>query len=295
MSNLVIRRAQRSSAKPLIGLYSESNGGKTTAAANLARGYVGPTGKVVMIESESGRGEAIADLIPGGFDVISLDVNDGFSPQRYGEAISLAEKSGADALIIDSCSHEWEGVGGVLDMAATNQAAGKKGPIVWQQPKISHQKYFMGRILQTPIKLVILCMRAKYSMEEKVNNGKKDWVRSEELSPKQSEDILFEMFIHGWLDKEKHNFHATKYSRDDLRNVIRDGEPITIVTGEALARWAAGDTVAKPSLSSIITAIKIAENVVQLEAVKPSAGLLTGDDKAKAIEAFKAKQKELAK
>ena len=46
-----------------------------------------------------------------------------FSPQEYGKAITAAENYKLGALIIDSASHEWEGAGGVLDMAAANQAA----------------------------------------------------------------------------------------------------------------------------------------------------------------------------
>lgn len=231
------RPAKRSEAKPLIGLYSESGCGKTWSSLLLARGFVGPDGKIGMIETESGRGEAYADLLPGGYEVLSL--RDDFSPAHYGEAISAAEKATLDALIIDSASHEWEGAGGVLSLAAQNQAAGKKGPLVWQMPKLEHQRQFMLRLLGTPIPLVILCMRAKYPMKE--DKAKREWFRSDVLEPKQSEDMLFEMFLHGWIDRE-HRFHGTKYSRDDLRDVLRDNEPITLETGQRLAVWAKGGT-----------------------------------------------------
>ena len=171
MTGFAFRPARRSEAKPLIGLYSESGCGKTWSGLLLARGFVGPSGKIGMVETESGRGEAYADLLPGGYAVLPL--REDFSPTNYGQAISAAEKAGLDALIIDSASHEWEGVGGVLDMAAQNQAGGKKGPLVWQKPKIDHAKQFMLRLMQTPIKLVVVCMRAKYPMEEIVKNGKK--------------------------------------------------------------------------------------------------------------------------
>lgn len=235
----VIRPAERSQAKPLIGLFSESGCGKTLSGLLLARGFVGPNGKVVMIETEAGRGEAYVDdpRVPGGFDVCSM--RDDFSPRNYGEALTAVEKAQPGALIIDSASHEWEGAGGVLSMAAQNQADGKKGPLVWQMPKLDHQRHFMLRLLSTPIPLVIVCMRAKFPMVEKVVNGRKEWARSEQLEPKQSEDILFEMFVHGWIDRE-HRFQGTKYTREDLRQVIKTGEPISLATGQALAEWAKG-------------------------------------------------------
>jgi hypothetical protein len=230
-----LRPAKKSEAKPLIGLYSESGKGKTLSALYLARGFVGPQGRIAMIETESGRGEAYSDTLEGGYDVISL--RDDFSPKNYGDAISAAEAAKVQALIIDSASHEWEGAGGVLSLAAKNQAEGKKGPLVWQMPKMDHQRHFMLRLLATPIPLVIVCMRAKYPMKEIVKDGRKEWLRSELLEPKQSDDILFEMFVHGWIDSD-HRFRGTKYTLDELRKVVVDGEAISIKTGERLAAWA---------------------------------------------------------
>lgn len=231
------RPAKRSEAKPLIGLYAESGAGKTLSALLLARGFVGPTGKVGMIETESGRGEAYADdpRVPGGYAVLSL--REDFSPGAFGEALAAAEKADLDALIIDSASHEWEAVGGVLHMAAKNEAAGKKGPLVWQQPKMDHSRHFILPLLGTPIPLVIVCMRARYPMQQKG----KEWARAETLVPYQSDTILFELFAHGWIDRE-HRFHGTKWTRDELRTVLRDNEPITLETGQRLAAWAKGGT-----------------------------------------------------
>lgn len=254
-NNVTFRKANKAEAKPLIGFYSESQGGKTKSALLLAKGFCGDMNLCGMIETEAGRGEAYADdSVVGGYQV--LPIRGDFSPKKYGTAITAAEQAGLRALIIDSGSHEWEGAGGVLSMAADNQAAGKKGPLVWQQPKMDHQREFMLRLMQTPIPLVILCMRAKYPMyqvkEQHVSAWKTagghgqapkvgEWARATELEPKQSDDILFEMFVHGWFDKETHAFHGTKYTLDELRNVIIDGEPITVETGKRLAAWAAGN------------------------------------------------------
>lgn len=229
-----IRPARRSEAKPLIGLFSESGAGKTLSALYLAKGFVGPSGRIGMIETEAGRGEAYADMI----NYLVVPMRETFSPRNYGEALTVCEQSSLDALIIDSCSHEWEGAGGVLDMAAQNQADGKSGQLVWQKPKMDHQRHFMLRILATPIPLVILCMRAKYPMEQTIVGNKKEWARSTKLEPKQSEDILFEMFVHGWIGQEDHKFNGTKYTRPELRQILKSGEMISVETGAALAAWA---------------------------------------------------------
>jgi hypothetical protein len=232
--NAAFRPATRSEAKPLIGLYAESGCGKTWSALLLARGFVGPDGKIGMIETEGGRGEANVGREPVG-QYLVRPIRGNFSSEEYGKAISDAEAAKLDALIIDSASHEWEGAGGVLAMAAANDAAGKKGVLVWQQPKINHQRHFMLRLMQTPIPLVIVCMRAKYPMVQKGAN----WARSEVLEPKQADDILFEMFVHGWID-QAHKLHVTKYTLPELADVIRDNEPVSIDTGRRLATWARG-------------------------------------------------------
>jgi hypothetical protein len=92
MTDLQIRPATRQGVKPLIGLYSESGCGKTYSSLLLARGLVGPTGKIVMIDTESGRGELYADVLPGGYEVLPLSAP--FSPARY-QVMKAVEASGA--------------------------------------------------------------------------------------------------------------------------------------------------------------------------------------------------------
>lgn len=297
MSGLTIRPARRGEAKPLIGFYDKSGNGKTLSALFLARGFVGRAGKIVMAESESGRGEAHMDTVigasyVGGFDVVSL--RDDFSPKAYADAIGLAEQANAQALIIDSASHEWEGIGGVLHMAEMKRQDGAKSMQVWTQAKIDHQRYFIGRLLQTPIPLVILCMRAKVPMEEYTDEkGKKQMRRSDMLVPKQDHDILFEMFVHGHFDPE-HRFHGTKYTKPELADVLRSGEPITNATGEALARWAAGGAASTTAtLSDVVAAFKAATSIKDLQAAGGLAKGLPDADKGAAQVAYKERLEEL--
>lgn len=246
-----LRPAQRGNAKPLVGLYGESGAGKTWSALMLARGFVGPHGKIAMIETEAGRGEIYTGADPVG-DYLVCSLGEPFSPAKYGEAISACEKAGVDALIIDSASHEWEAVGGVLDMASENEAKGWKGQIVWTKPKLEHSRHFVLRFAQTPIPLVILCLRSKYPLEEYTDDkGKKQMRRVKVPVPIQSDTFISEMLIHGWIDRE-HNLHVTKYPSavSELRGVVKNGEPITVETGARLHAWAAGTNTPKAESQS---------------------------------------------
>lgn len=239
MSTFEIKRATRQGVKPLIGVYGESGCGKTYSALLLARGIVGPDGKIVLADSESGRGSLYADVLPGGYD--TLDLSAPFSPERYIEAIDAVEKSGADIGCLDSTSHEWEGIGGVLDMAGENeQRSGKPGLHCWRAPKLSHAKFVL-RLMQSSIPWIV-CLRAKYkSRQVKNERGKTEIVKDDHTSPIQAEDFIFELMAHFEVLPD-HTIHLTKHSHPALKDCFPEDfkQPVTIQTGEAIAAWCKG-------------------------------------------------------
>lgn len=237
-----LKRASRQGVKPLIGLYGESGTGKTYSALLLARGLVGAAGRIAMIDTESGRGSLYADVLPGGYEV--LELRDPFSPARYIEAMTAIEASGVAVGIIDSGSHEWEGISGVLDMATEiEEKSGKPGLHCWKAPKMAHNLW-LRKLLQSPLPWII-CLRAKYkSRQGKNESGKTVIIKDEATSPIQAEDFIFECTAHAEILQD-HSIILTKCSHPALRDCFpaRSKGPITIGHGEALARWcaAAGD------------------------------------------------------
>lgn len=229
-----IKRATRVGVRPLVSLYSESGCGKTYSSLLLARGFVGPQGKVAMVDSESGRGSLYADVLPGGYDVLELTAP--FTPARYVEAIEAVEKAGYSIGLLDSGSHEWEL--GVLDMAAENEAkSGKTGLHCWRQPKLEHSKFLL-RLLRSSIPWIV-CLRAKHkSRQTKDERGKTVIIKDEHTSPLQSEDFLFEMTVHGEILAD-HSFRITKWSHPSLKTCFPSSGPITSEHGKMLAQWCA--------------------------------------------------------
>lgn len=232
------RPATRQSVRLIIGTYGESGSGKTKSSLLLARGIAGPTGKIVLIDTESGRGEFFADEIPGGYDVIPVD--EPFTPARIRDAITAAEDAGAAVIIGDSLSHPWEGIGGVLDMAAENEQAGKKGLAVWKTPKLEHAKLVL-KLMQCKATMIV-CLRAKFKSRQVKNpRGFTEIVKDDHLTPIQAEDFLFELTTHMQINRD-HSIIVTKEGRRDLRACLPEDNksPITIAHGEAIAKWAAG-------------------------------------------------------
>jgi len=246
MSELRILPATRQGVKPLIGLYSESGCGKTMSGLLLARGLVGLSGRIVMIDTESGRGSLYADVIPGGYDV--LELREPFSPARYIEAIQSVEKSGAGVGLIDSGSHEWEGLNGVLDMAAERESkSGKPGLHNWREPKMEHAK-FMLKLLQSTLPWII-CLRAKHKTRQAKNaQGRTEIVKEDFTTPIQADDFIFEMTCHGEILQD-HTFRLTKCSHPSLRQCMPNNEMTTIEHGKRLAEWCASP--AKPETDPV--------------------------------------------
>jgi hypothetical protein len=239
------REAQRADSKALIGLYGLSGCGKTYGALMLGRGLVGPQGKLGMIDTESGRGALYADVIPGSY--LRTDLGEPFSPQRYMEAIADAEQAGIECLVIDSTSHEWEGIGGVCDMAlAIENRSGKPGLHCWKEPKLAHQK-MMLKLLGTQMH-VICCLRAKRKSRQVKDErtGKNAIVKDEFATAKQDSDFISEMTVHAEIMND-HTLRVTKVSHTWLEPIFVTGQRISIATGERLAEWARGSGAKPPA------------------------------------------------
>src|SRR5581483_2781739 len=97
--------AVRSQVSLLIALAGASGSGKTFSALRLAKGMA-PTGKIAFIDTEARRGLHYADQ----FEFMHTDMRPPFRPSRFIEAIHAAEATGAEVVIIDSFSHEYDGI-----------------------------------------------------------------------------------------------------------------------------------------------------------------------------------------
>lgn len=246
---MTIKPATRQGVKPLIGIYSESGCGKTYSSLLLARGLVGPTGKIVMVDTESGRGSLYADVLPDGYDVLQLEAP--FSPARYVEAIETVEQSGALVGIIDSGSHEWEGLEGVLSMAGDNEAkSGRPGLHNWRVPKMEHAKFTL-KLLQSPLPWII-CLRAKFKTRQAKNDkGKTEIVKDDYTTPIQADDFIFECTAHAEVMQD-HSFRLTKCSHPALRGCFPENRPIEIKHGESLAKWCASPSTTQDERQGLV-------------------------------------------
>ncbi len=223
-----IKKAIRK-AIPFIGLlYGKSSGGKTYSALRLAKGMV-DNGKICVIDTENGRASHYADY----FDFDILELSPPFSPSRYIDAIKSAVLAGYKVIIVDSISHEWEGIGGVLEMAE-----GKTGLQSWAKPKAEHRK-LMNMLLRLHVH-VIFCARAKDDLEqvEVIKDGKKKTeIVNKGLIPIQEKNFPYEMLVTFRLEEQGKAFLEKATGILALKEQFKDGELISEAHGKIIADW----------------------------------------------------------
>lgn len=188
MSGIItIVPATREGSHVLLSFTGPSGSGKTYTALKVARGLVGDKGRIGFLDTETGRGRLYASVTP--YDYAELTAP--FSPTRHVQAIAAFEEHGADCLILDSGSHEWEGIGGCHDLA---EASRKQGLLKWMVPKAQHKR-FVARLLGSRMH-VIVCLRAreKFTQATDPETGK-EVILNTGYHEIQERNFIFEMTV----------------------------------------------------------------------------------------------------
>lgn len=241
MTNILnIAPATRAGAHLLIQVFGPSRSGKTLTALRIARGMVGPEGKIGVLDTEAGRARLYADKVPGGFIVGELTPP--FTPSRYLDAIKEFVEFGVDILVVDSFSHVWEGTGGVLEMADEEERAGRKGLLKWLEPKRDYKR-LVNFLLSTRLHIVC-CSRAKQPIEERIveERGKVKktlvtlpWEPIQDKRLKYEMTVVVPMTLDGAYDTDPNRLKVP----GDLEHLFR-GELLDEGTGAAIAEWVKG-------------------------------------------------------
>lgn len=226
----MLQKACRRKSRIRLGLSSVSGGGKTYSALLIAKGLAnGDLARVAVIDTENGSADLYADLGP--YQV--LRITPPYTPERYTEAISFCEKAGMEVIIIDSISHEWEGKGGVLEMA---EAQGGQFQSAWKGLTPRHES-FKQAILQSSCHMITTVRRKQdYVLQEKVNKSGKVVQAPVKVGLKEvtREGWEYELTIN--LELELNHFATASKDRTGLFM----GKPSFIPseeTGRLIAAW----------------------------------------------------------
>lgn len=251
---MTFTKAERRAQPVMLSLAGRSGSGKTYSALLLAKGLVGETGKIAVIDTERGRASMYADD-PGIGEYFSAELHQPFSPQRFIDKLEEAVKWSANCIIIDSVSHEWSGLGGVLEQVDQMiEARGQSYRMpAWGKMKPAHNA-FVNHLTMAPCH-VICCIRAKKKLVEQTGpNGKKEWVELPDLVAEQQENFVYEMTAAALIDDE-HNAKWTKVP-EPLKGVLVPGV-INKDQGKAIHDWVNGGASYDEEINKHLSELRI--------------------------------------
>lgn len=272
MSVIQIRRAQREGARLVIGLAGVSGSGKTYTAIQLAYGLAGGRAdKVGFLDTENRRGSLYADILPEPF--LIGDLYPPFSPARYSDAIRQFQDAGVEVLVIDSVSHEWEGIGGAQEIAE----AGNPRLPNWNRAKAEHKR-FMSALLTCDMH-VIVCIRAreKAKPEKQMVDGREKTVYVDlGLQPIQEKNFTFELTAGLMLHDQGQRQEALKLPAALVPILGRGSGYITAADGRAIRAWVQGAQQLDPEVERGRNAVILAAQSGEAAMREAWAGLPKG-------------------
>lgn len=238
-----IRPGYREKLGLILAVSGASGSGKTFTALLLATGIAGPDGKIVVVDSESGRALHYAPLegqeadpTKGTFAFDYIPLEPPFTPAKYDSVITFAEKNGANVVVIDSFSHEWDGEGGCIDMADRN---GLKGLNKWAEPKRQHKRLIYNLVRRRIH--VIMCLRAyEKSKQITLENGKKEIVNIGFI-PVAEKNFIYEVTASLTLHPSTPGimrYDLPFKMNNHFQSLFKDGVLVGIEQGKALRDWA---------------------------------------------------------
>lgn len=245
-----------------IGVSGGSGTGKTYSALLMARGIAevvtGRKGAPIgFVDTENRRALHYKQDFPEmvHFDMKAVDHTGqmvGFPPERWIEVIDAAEAAGLPVLVIDSFSHAWEGVGGVLDLHATtldrltrgdDNKKDARSQLAWAEVKPRYRR-LIDRIVRAKCHLII-CTRAKPVMQDfrTKQNARPTKTRRPDVpwDPASDGDLMFEMTTMVILDPSAPGcpVHQIKVA-DQFKGLLDARRTLDVNTGRRMAEWAMG-------------------------------------------------------
>lgn len=208
-------------------LFAASGAGKTVGALKLAYGITGDWSKIGFADTENKRALAYVGTEHTGLKIGKFKhapIHAPYTTEKFEAAIDTAVQMGFEVLIIDSFSHEWEGLGGVTH--AAEEAGGEFWH--WKGPKIAHRR-LVDKIQQSPIHIIItLRTKQEYAVIPGGGKNGKNAIEKLGMKPVQSNDLDYEFLIAFHLN-EDHEAKATKdntglFKGEDFRIEEKHGQ-----------------------------------------------------------------------
>jgi hypothetical protein len=220
--SFIIKTASKSDKKLKIGMSGPSGSGKTYASLLIAHGLVKDWSKIYVIDSERDSSSLYSDLGP--YKVLNL--SSPYSSVNYINAVQACKDHGAEVIIIDSITHEWEAC---LELHAKLGGSFKE----WGAVTPLHNK-FIDKVLTIDCHVISTVRRKEeYAM---VTENNKTVIKKMGLGEQTRSGFSYEMDVMFDITLPEHLASTSK----DRTKLFINNEPFLIdeTIGEKLKDWA---------------------------------------------------------
>ena len=164
-----IKPVTRRGSKLRALIYGPTFSGKTATCLRMGKVFTGDMGKVVLIDTEAGRGKHFLNTEIGGVSIEQYlygEIEPPFNLRKFIEALDAAEKMpGVEFIIIDGLSALWAGPGGLLEKKLELDRDNPMKLSTWDAIGKDLNEFIRVRLMRSP-KHIICTAR-----------GKNEWVQ----------------------------------------------------------------------------------------------------------------------
>jgi hypothetical protein len=187
--------ATRAATKARIALAGPSGSGKTYTALALGHAMAeAAEGRLAVIDTERGKSQMYKGINGWDFDVFAPQT---FAPASLTEALGVAAGCGYPVVVLDSWSHYWSGIDGMLEQV-DRRAKGGNNFSGWKEVR-PEERRMIDAIVSAPFH-VIVTLRVKTEYVIELNDRGKNVPRKIGLKPEQREGMEYEFDVIGDMD-----------------------------------------------------------------------------------------------
>ncbi|PEK39303.1 hypothetical protein CN586_28930 [Bacillus toyonensis] len=236
-----VTEAKREKIKAVIGFIGCSGSGKTGSALITAFGMMQEAypnlsaeelwKKIGVIDTEHERSKLHVGLVYGEVKIgnfLHIDFNAPYTTERYNQAVQVMKQAGAEVLIIDSLSHNWQGEGGIVE--THGQMSGNS---FQNWGKLSSETNNLIKTLTQNNVHILATLRTKTEYVVEPDGNGKMAPRKVGTKPVQKEEMEYEFMLNFVIDID----HVADTSKDNTQMFEGHPQKITAEIGRKLYQW----------------------------------------------------------
>ncbi|MGX5572713.1 AAA family ATPase [Bacillus toyonensis] len=236
-----VTEAKREKIKAVIGFIGCSGSGKTGSALITAFGMMQEAypnlsaeelwKKIGVIDTEHERSKLHIGLVYGEVKIgnfLHIDFNAPYTTERYNQAVQVMKQAGAEVLIIDSLSHNWQGEGGIVE--THGQMSGNS---FQNWGKLSSETNNLIKTLTQNNVHILATLRTKTEYVVEPDGNGKMAPRKVGTKPVQKEEMEYEFMLNFVIDID----HVADTSKDNTQMFEGHPQKITPEVGRKLYQW----------------------------------------------------------